>query len=123
MTSKHVLAIHIFIFTFFALASLSTPILVVFFPGFFSSFFYLLGAVLLVALVFSSWKSYGGCPFTVWENNFRKTESKETYSGSCLPHYAAKWLGLKLPTRFFTAVLFTLLFLPILVGVVGRYLA
>jgi hypothetical protein len=69
--------------------------------------------------VMLSWKIYGGCPFTVWENRYREIEEKgSAYLGSCLPHYAMRWFGWKIPGKYFTLVLVTLLILPIVVGII-----
>ncbi len=121
MKARHVLIIHTSIFILFVLGSLSSPILAAYFPNFFSSIFYLISIVLLMVGVILSWKKFGGCPFTVWENRLRIKESAETYLGSCLPYYTQKWFGLKVPNRVFTGILVALLILPILVGINVRY--
>jgi hypothetical protein len=122
MKSKHVLSIHTAIFVLFVLGSISSPILAIYFSSFFSSIFYLLAAVLIMAGVILSWRAFGGCPFTVWENRLRERESLETYLGSCLPHYSRKWFDLKLPGKFFTVILISLLLLPICTGIFVRFI-
>jgi hypothetical protein len=63
--------------------------------------------------VLVSWKVFGGCPFTVWENRIRELErSGSAYLGSCLTHYSTKWFGLNI-----TGILVSLLILPIIVGI------
>lgn len=121
MTSNHVLILHTTIFSLFALGSLSSPVLVQFFPRFFGSMYFLVGAALLLVIVKSSWKKFGGCPFTVWENKLRNLEQKQTYSESCLPHYSAEWFGLNLTDKFFTPVLIILFLIPIFVGIYAAY--
>lgn len=122
MKSKHVLIFHTSLFILFALASLSSPILAIYYPSFFSSIFFLLGIVLFMIAVIASWPLFGGCPFTVWENRLRKNELRETYLGACIDHYTEKWLGLKLPHKFFTGMLVVLLLVPIFVSLFVRYI-
>ncbi|MBX4205081.1 MAG: DUF2784 domain-containing protein [Candidatus Doudnabacteria bacterium] len=122
MTSRQVLALHTTLFIVFMITMGSTPFLAMIYPQFFSSAFFLPTVVLGMALTLASWKLYGGCPFTVWENQARTKEGKEIYLGSCLPHYARLWFGLEIPTAIFNAILVAFLLLPIGVGIYEKYL-
>ncbi|MBX4186702.1 MAG: DUF2784 domain-containing protein [Candidatus Doudnabacteria bacterium] len=117
MNSKRVLTIHTMIFAMFAIGSLSSPFLSRRFHGFFSSPYYLVGAGIIMVATLASWKLFGGCPFTVWENRLREKEGLPKYTGSCLPQYTSKWFGLNVPNKYFNSVIIILLIIPILAGI------
>jgi hypothetical protein len=121
MNSKQILVLHTAIFVAFILGSLSSPLWAAYYPNFFESIFYLPSVVLLMMLTMASWRIFGGCPFTIWENNQRVKEGKLAYVGSCLPRYAQDWFGLSVSSKFATYFLVLCLLVPIGVGVVVRF--
>lgn len=88
-----------------------------YYPQVFTGKAVVIGFTILALLVLGSWPLYGGeCPFTVWENNFRKREGKKAYREACIDRYAARGFGIKLPKYFSTYLSVALLILPIAVG-------
>jgi len=65
-------------------------------------------------LTLATWYVYGGeCPFTVWENSFRKSEGKQIYTEPCMDRYALRWFGLTLPRRFSDIFPIAILLIPL----------
>lgn len=55
-----------------------------------------MAAVMCLTLV--SWRIFGGCPLTRWENRLRQTcDPTGCYSGPCVNHYAKRLFRLNLP--------------------------
>ncbi|PIR69358.1 MAG: hypothetical protein COU47_03240 [Candidatus Niyogibacteria bacterium CG10_big_fil_rev_8_21_14_0_10_46_36] len=118
MTSKTVLILHSIVFGSFVLFSLSSPIFAVWYSEFFSSYFFP-AAIVLTPVVFGLWYMFRGCPFTVWENYFRKRERKLLIAkNSCIYHYALEWFNVRIPLRLIQPVLVLLFIIPIFVGLV-----
>jgi hypothetical protein len=113
MTSKIILAIHTALFTAFAGASLGSPFVRIVYPGIFSGPYVSASIIAISIAVAGFWKIYGECPLTVLENNLRRREGRESYSGPCVDRYAREWFGLTLPSKFSTNALYILLALLI----------
>lgn len=121
MKAQHVLYLHTMIFAVFAVSAISSPVLAIFYPSIFASYLYAIIAGVLLGATMFSWKLFKGCPFTVWENRLRAIEQKElAYLGSCLSHYGNQWLGLKLPAKVYSLMLYTMLVMPVSAGVIGH---
>jgi hypothetical protein len=116
MKSKTILTIHTLLFFSFVAVSLSLSMILFWYPGAVPGKIVVIGYSILAILVIGSWPTFGGCPFTVWENNFRKREGRKVYSGACINHYAKEWFGIILPSKFGTYLLIALLVLPIIFG-------
>ena len=110
---------HTTTFAVFAAASLSSPFLARKYDNFFSSPLYLISVAIVFVMTMVSWKVFGGCPFTVWENRLHeKKQTGNSYVGSCLPYYVERWFGLKISNKVFTGLLVALLILPIIAGII-----
>lgn len=69
----------------------------------------------LGVLILGSWYIYRGeCPLTVWENQFKKIEGRETYAEPCMDRYAKRWFGVRLPWRFSDIFPIAILAIPLL---------
>ena len=115
--STLILAIHTLMYACVALVTFFAPfvfLLVPTLPG-----QYLVAeAVVLTVVVPISWRLWGACPFTLWENQLRIKEKKIPYEGPCFTHYIHRWLGVRLPRVYGTAVPLVLLVAHVLEGMV-----
>lgn len=111
--SRLVLFLHTFVFSALVTGCLASPFVAANYPDFFRAYsLWVFGAI--GVLILASWHFYkGACPFTVWENSFRKTEGKQIYTGPCMDRYAKEWFGLKLPSRFSDIFPIAILFIPL----------
>lgn len=116
MKSKAMLAFHTLMFSAFSAGALSSPFIAFSYPTI-PGWYFLSATVVLFVFVVGSWTVFGGCPFTVWENNFREQERRgSAYEGPCIDHYAYEWFGLQVQGQRSTIVLVALLLLPGAVG-------
>jgi hypothetical protein len=118
MKARAILTIHTILFLLFVAVSIGSPFIVVWYPDIFVGKYIVVTAGVLMLLVIGSWPLCGGCPFTVWENRFKKKAGHAPYIGPCIDHYAARWFGLRFPGNASTLLLVGLLLLPIVVGIV-----
>jgi|SRR3989344_8596643 len=116
LKARFILAIHTMIFISLVCGSFALPFLIYQYPDIFVGKYVVITMGVLALLVVSSWPLYGGCPFTIWENTFKKEAGQPSYSGPCIDHYAALWFGIHLPPRVSTGMLIVLLALPIIAG-------
>ena len=77
----------------------------VFFPGF----------VVASILTLVSWKVFGGCPLTKWENHFRKAENKAPYEGSCMVHCLHQLTGRRPNKTLIHVILIGIMAVPVAV--------
>ncbi|HEY4487193.1 MAG TPA: DUF2784 family protein [Candidatus Paceibacterota bacterium] len=118
MRSLITLAVHTILFFSFAIGSIVCSFILVEYPGVLAGKTVVIGFIVIALFVLGSWPIYGGaCPFTVWENNFRKRERKKPYKEACINHYAQKWFSIRLPKNAHTWLPIALLILPIVIGI------
>ena len=113
-----VLVIHTVIFVLFVSITLIFTYIGIQHPAVFSGYGLLIPACFALAVT-SSWKIFGGCPITVWENELREREKRGSgYAGPCIDHYARAWFGLRLPSGLSGGVLVILLILPLIAALI-----
>lgn len=116
MVSRGILFVHILIFLSFVGLSLASPLFVWLLPWDEGSK-WLLGTIVFGLVVIGSWRLWGECPFTIWENTWRRHEGRRTYRVACSEYYARE-LGLNLPHGMTTRMLEVLPFIPIATAVI-----
>ncbi|HEY4526314.1 MAG TPA: DUF2784 family protein [Candidatus Paceibacterota bacterium] len=120
MRSFLTLAIHTVLFFSFSIGSIVCTYLLLAHPEILAGKTVVIAFTVIAFLVLGAWFVDGGpCPFTVWENNFRKKEGKRPYKDACINHYARGWFGMKLPERAHTWLPLGFLILPIVVGIMS----
>ncbi len=117
MKARTILFIHTVLFTLFCASSVTISFLLLAHPGFIGGKIVVFSYSILAVLVVGSWPIFGGCPFTAWENDFRKREGKSPYTGPCIDHYANEWFHISLPAKLSTYLLVLILVLPIVLGI------
>ena len=112
--SKIILFFHTTIFSSLIVGCIGSPIIAANYPQFFRTYsLWVFGGIGI--LILASWYFYkGACPLTVWENNFRKSEGRATYAGSCIDYHAKKWFRMTLPRHFSSAITLGVLVIPLL---------
>jgi hypothetical protein len=111
MMSRLIFSIHTVIFLAFVGLSLASPFFVFLLPW--SMVWWWVGGTILFGIaVISSWRIWGECPFTVWENIWRKHEGRPVYRGACTEHYA-RVFGLHMRPGISTPLLEVLPLFPI----------
>lgn len=116
MRSRIILFIHILIFLSYVGLSLASPLFVWLLPWDIG-WRWLLGIIVFGLVVIGSWCMWGECPFTIWENRWRKREGRSTYRVACSEYYA-RTLGLNFPHGLTTKLLEVLPFIPIGVALI-----
>ena len=120
MTSRRILAIHTGLLVFFVIGSLTSTVLAVLDLNFFVSTPFFLIVIFVMLMFFYSWKIFGDCPFTVWENQLRAKESLQPYQSSCIPQYSKEWFGLDIGDKMVNITLIFLFLLPVVAGLLVR---
>lgn len=116
--SQKVRIFHTGVLTLFIITSLSSPFVALKYSRVFSWYFFA-GALILMVSVILSWEVYGGCPFTVWENDLKEREQPgSSYAGSCIKHYLLEWFGINIPHNLVTTILVLLFVLPLVVTLI-----
>ncbi len=114
MNSKQVLALHAALFATLLLGSLALSYHIYTYPDTIPLAYLVMGTIVLGVPVAGSFVVYGGCVFTIWENQLRGREGRPKYPDSCVRHYAREWFGITLPKRGSALVLLLFLLLPML---------
>jgi hypothetical protein len=120
MVSRGILFIHLLIFLMFVGLSLASPFFVWLLPWALV-WPWLLGTIAFGVVVVGSWRVWGECPFTLWENAWRKREGRRTYRGACTEHYGPM-LGIRLPRGASTPLLECIACIPVIVAVVKIFI-
>ncbi|MEK7125257.1 MAG: DUF2784 family protein [Patescibacteria group bacterium] len=75
-------------------------------------------AFFLSAILLTSWKIWGDCPFARWENHFRRRYNPRTaYRRSFLEHYSHKYLPFTIRDAFIKTSAFAILVVLIILTV------
>lgn len=114
MLSRLILFIHVLIFLSFVGLSLASPLFVWALPWQ-EGARWLVGTIVFGLVVIASWRVFGECPFTIWENKLRRIEGRRTYSEACSEHYV-RALGIPVRHGLTTRLLEALPFIPITVA-------
>ncbi len=111
--SRVVLFLHTLVFSALVAVCIASPLIAVQYPDLFRTYsLWVFGGI--GVLILASWYFYeGACPLTVWENNFRKSEGRATYTGPCIDHHARKWFRLSLPRHFSSIITLGVLVIPL----------
>ncbi len=116
MLSRAILFVHVIIFCSFVGLSLASPLFVWLLPWQ-SAWPWLLGTIVFGVAVVGSWRVWGECPFTIWENAWRKREGRPAYRGACTEHYGPLF-GIRLRPGQSTTLLELVATVPVVVLVV-----
>ena len=115
--SRFILTLHTLVLSALVIGCLASPFIALSYRDFFNTYSLWIFCGIGV-LTLATWYFYSGeCPFTVWENNFRKREGKRTYTEPCMDRYAHEWFGLTLPRRFSDIFPIAILLIPLLARV------
>jgi hypothetical protein len=120
MLSRSILFVHLLIFLSYVGLSLASPLFVWLLPWE-MGWRWLAGTIIFGLVVVGSWRVWGECPFTIWENTWRKREGRRVYRVACSEYYARQ-LGLNVRPGVTTKILEALPFIPIAVAL-AKFLA
>lgn len=114
MKARGILVLHSVFFFGLVAGCLASPFFALAYPQAFDTYSLWVFVGLGIAIL-GSWYVYAGeCPFTVWENNFRKKEGLQPYSEPCMNRYSKRWFGITTSRRFSDIFPIAILLIPIL---------